>query len=166
MVIEKGIKDLYEMKLLRVQARELLVCMCNGVSNSSIEQRKKGRVDSAIIRSIEKGNFEFIFRMVRANPNLLWSRGENDSSIFSISVRHRQAKIFSLIYRLGVKKTMTTWVDKKGNNILHMAGKAGVSILLDRIPGAALQMQRELQWFKVISLISNFSHLRTCTISC
>jgi hypothetical protein len=48
---------------------------------------------------------------------------------------------------------MTTWVDKKGNTMLHMAGMTGASIQINRIPGAALHMQRELQWFKVISLI-------------
>jgi len=37
--------------------------------------------------------------------------------------------------------------------MLHMAGMTGASIQINQIPGAALQMQRELQWFKVISLI-------------
>ncbi|XP_059435319.1 ankyrin repeat-containing protein NPR4-like [Corylus avellana] len=141
------------MKLVHVQSHELLDSMCKEVSISNIEQRRKGCVYSAIMHSIEKGNFEFVFGMVRTNQNLVWCRNENGSSIFSLAVRHRQAKIFSLIHRLGVKKTMTTQIDKKGNNILHMAGMRGASILLNRIPGAALQMQRELQWFKEVESI-------------
>jgi hypothetical protein len=133
--------------------------MCKEVSDSNTERRKKGCVYTAIFRSIEKGNFEFIFSLVKENPNLLWSRSVDNSSIFSHAVLHRQAKIFSLIYGLPAKKSMTTWVNKKGNVILHMAGMIGASFLLNQIPGAALQMQRELQWFKVISLISNFSHI-------
>jgi hypothetical protein len=48
---------------------------------------------------------------------------------------------------------MTTLVDDKRNTMLHMAGMTGASIQINQIPGAALQMQRELQLFKVISLI-------------
>lgn len=36
------------------------------------------------------------------------------------------------------------------NNILHFAGKLSPASQLDCVSGAALQMQRELQWFKVI----------------
>jgi hypothetical protein len=133
--------------------------MSKEVLISNIEQRKKGCVNSAIFCSIEKGNFEFIFGIVKENPDLLWSRHVDGTPIFSYAVLHRQSKIFSLIYGLAVKKSMTTWVDKKGNIMLHMIGMTGASVPLNRIPGAALQMQRELQWFKVISLTSNFSHI-------
>ena len=44
---------------------------------------------------------------------------------------------------------MITSIDNSGNNMLHMAGFLAPSSQLSRIPGAALQMQRELQWFKV-----------------
>jgi hypothetical protein len=133
--------------------------MCKEVSSLNEKQRKKGQLYDAIFRSIEKGNFDFIFGMVKANPELIWSRNGDSTSIFSLAVLHRQAKIFSLIYQLADKKTMTSWANKKSNIMLHMAGMTGASILLNRIPGAALQMQKELQWFKVISLILNFSHI-------
>jgi hypothetical protein len=128
--------------------------MCKEVSISNTEERRKRKVYDAIFRSIEKGNFDFIFGLDKANPELVWSRRVDNTSIFSFAVLHRQARIFSLIYGLAIKKNMTTWVNEEGNIMLHMAGiLTGASILLNRIPGAALQMQRELQWFKVISLI-------------
>ena len=47
-----------------------------------------------------------------------------------------------------------------GNFILHMTRKTEASIqVLNKIQGAALQMQRELQWLKVISLIPNSCHI-------
>jgi hypothetical protein len=141
------------MKLLHVQSQELLNCMCKEVSSLNNDQMMKAPVQAAIFRSIEKGNFDFIFGMVQANPIFMWSRRVYDTSIFSFAVLHRQPKIFSLIYGLPIKKGMTTEANKKGNTMLHMAGITGASIQINRIPGAALQMQRELQWFKVISLI-------------
>jgi hypothetical protein len=153
LIVDKGIKDLYGSKLVHAKSHELLVHMCKEVSISNIEERRKGQVYDAVFCSIEKGNFDFNFGLVKANPDLIWSRGEDSTSIFSFAVLHRQAKIFSFIYRLAIKNDMTTWIDNKGNMMLHMAGMTGASIQINRIPGAALQMQRELQWFKVISLI-------------
>jgi hypothetical protein len=139
------------MKLVNVQSHELLDHMCKEVSIS----QRKGLIDKAIFRSIVRGNFEFIFRIVKAKSNLMWSHPEDSMSIFAFAILHRQPKIFSLIYGLPVKKAVGTWVDKKGNIILHMTGRTEASIQLNQIQGAALQMQRELQWFKVISLIPN-----------
>ncbi|XP_059438840.1 ankyrin repeat-containing protein NPR4-like [Corylus avellana] len=141
------------MKLVHVQSLELLDRMCKEVSSSNEEQRKKSGVYFSIFSSIERGNFEFTFGIVKANPDLVWSRDHDSRSIFSLAVLHRQAKIFSLIYGLAVKKSMTSWIHKNRNNILHMAGMTGDSTLLNRIPGAALQMQRELQWFKEVESI-------------
>ncbi|XP_062175046.1 uncharacterized protein LOC133880167 [Alnus glutinosa] len=142
------------MKLLHVQSQELLNCMCKEVSSLNDGQMMKAQVRLAIFRSIEEGNFDFIFGMVKAKPILKWSRGVDETSIFSFAVLHRQPKIFSLIYGLPIKKSMTTWVDNKGNTMLHMAGMTGASIQINQIPGAALQMQRELQWFKEVESIS------------
>jgi hypothetical protein len=149
------------MKLVHVQSQKLLDRMCKEVTISNNEQRLKGLLYDAIFRSIERGNFEFIFSIVRASPDLLWRSNYKEQArpIFSCAVLHRQAKIFSLVYKLDVKNALTDWVDRERNSILHMAGMTGGSTLLNQIPGAALQMQRELQWFKVISLFSNFFHI-------
>ncbi|XP_062174334.1 uncharacterized protein LOC133879675 [Alnus glutinosa] len=146
-----GIQHLYEMKLVHAQSHELLDLMCKEVLKSNENQWKKGGVYDAVTRSVEKGNFQYFFDIIRAIPNLIWTNIDKDiTSLFSLAVLYRQANIFSLIYPLGVKKAMTCWINKKGNSILHMAGMTGASIELNRIPGAALQMQRELQWFKEV----------------
>jgi len=47
--------------------------------------------------------------------------------------------------------------DTFGNNLLHLAAHLGPSSDRDGKSGAALQMQREIQWFKV-------NHLNHLTI--
>ncbi|KAF5465287.1 hypothetical protein F2P56_015307 [Juglans regia] len=121
--------------------------------SSYVEGRRKGCVYQAIFRSIEEGVFEFVHDVVKANPDLLWSNDFNSRNIFSYAVLCRQPKIFSLIYGLDVKNNLAYDRDNSGNNILHMAGMPPGSIMLNRIPGAALQMQRELQWFKEVESI-------------
>ena len=48
------------------------------------------------------------------------------------------------------KAFVLSHIDKQtGDNILHIAAKLAPPHRLHTITGAALQMQRELQWFKV-----------------
>jgi hypothetical protein len=86
------------MKLVHSQSHKPLDRMCKEISKSNHEQRLKGGVYDAVIRSVERGNFKFVFDIVRAIPNLLWVRDGDSTSIFSFAVLHRQANIFSLIY--------------------------------------------------------------------
>ena len=147
------------MKLAHFLSRELLSRMKDQILISNEQQRKTGRVYVNILRAIKEGIFEFVFDIVKADPDLVWSHDENSTSIFSVAVQYRHAKIFSLIYGLDVKNAVACCGEYSSdrNNLLHMAGMLAPSTSINDIPGAALQMQRELQWFKVISLIFNFS---------
>ena len=146
------------MKLAHFLSLELLSRMKYQILISNTQQRETSGVDVAILRAIKEGIFEFVFDIVKADPDLVWSHDENSTSIFSVAVQYRHAKIFSLIYGLDAKPVAAGVADFfYGNNLLHMAGTLAPSTSLNDIPGAALQMQRELQWFKVISLTFNFS---------
>ncbi|KAM4071857.1 hypothetical protein ACB094_11G092400 [Castanea mollissima] len=121
---------------------------------SSKKQLETGCVYDAILRAVKEGIFEFVFDILKTNPDLVWSSDEKSANIFSVAVQHRRAKIFSLIYGLDTKNSLASCIDDfYGNNLLHMAGMSAASTSLDHIPGAALQMQRELQWFKEVESI-------------
>ena len=146
------------MKLAHLLSRELLSCMKDQILISNTQQRTTGRVYVNILRAIKEGIFEFVFDIVKADPQLVWCHDDESRNIFSVAVQYRRAKIFSLIYGLDSKSVLTSCVDSlNNNNLLHMAGMSAPSTSLDHIAGAALQMQRELQWFKVIYLTFNFS---------
>ena len=146
------------MKLAHFLSRELLSRMKDQILISNDQQRTTCDVSGAILRAIKEGIFEFFFEMVKADPQYLWSSDEKSANTFSVAVQYRHAKIFSLIYGLDIKSALTSSVDPSNeNNLLHMAGMLAPSTSINDIPGAALQMQRELQWFKVISLTFNFS---------
>ena len=146
------------MKLAHFLSRELLSRMKDQILISNTQQRKTGRVNGAILRAIKGGIFYFVFEMVKADPQLVRSSDSKSTSIFSVVVQYRHAKIFSLICGLDIKSALTSSRDSSNkNNLLHMAGMLAPSTSINDIPGAALQMQRELQWFKVISLTFNFS---------
>ncbi|GMN43798.1 hypothetical protein TIFTF001_012995 [Ficus carica] len=150
--IRSDVKVMYERKLLHVQTSELLSRMCRVIESSSDENQvvKKGRVREAIREAVYMGNVEFIMKVTKANPELVWT---NDLAfdVFMLAIELRHAEIFSLIYGLPDKQAIASLHDAKRNNMLHKAASIPSSKTLNLIPGAALQMQRQLQWFKVIS---------------
>ncbi|XWS16047.1 hypothetical protein CRYUN_Cryun34aG0052500 [Craigia yunnanensis] len=102
--------------------------------------------------AIEKakfGVFELITYLIQSHPDLIWRVDEHSRSIFHMSVIHRQEKIFRLIHDIGAHKDMiAAYKDKNNHCILHLAGKIAPPNRLNIVSGAALQMQRELLWFK------------------
>lgn len=105
-------------------------------------------VHGSLLHAASRGNVEFIRSILKSNPELVGVHDELERNIFMHAILHRQANVFSLIHGLSSKLHMATDVDKHGNNLLHMAGMEPCSTH-NGISGAALRMQRELQWFKV-----------------
>ncbi|XP_042960259.1 uncharacterized protein LOC122295207 isoform X2 [Carya illinoinensis] len=151
-----GITQLYEMKKIHEQYNELLYQMCKVISESKTQQLIDGLVYSAICRATTNGIFEFVSRMLETDLRFIWVRDKDERNIFMLAVLHRHEKIFSILYS---QHTMTNYysltclLDVDGNNILHMVGKMEHPARVTQISGAALQMQRELQWFKEVERI-------------
>ncbi|XP_065638298.1 uncharacterized protein LOC112012675 isoform X1 [Quercus suber] len=105
-------------------------------------------IPEALFAATEVGNVEFLVKLIRFDFSLLWEV-KNDKRIFHIAVEKRYENIFNLLYELGPIKDLI--VDKKdggGNNMLHLVARKAPQEKLNAISGAALQMQRELLWFK------------------
>ncbi|XP_034677944.1 uncharacterized protein LOC117908457 isoform X4 [Vitis riparia] len=75
-----------------------------------------------------------------------------DEDVFKLAVLNRYEKIFNLICETGMHRQLIirTRDDTNNDNILHLAGKLAPLHRLSLVSGAALQMQRELHWFKEI----------------
>ncbi|CAI0554848.1 unnamed protein product [Linum tenue] len=142
-----GFKRLYDLKLTHVQAIELLRCLCQQISTLSESEFEKTGIQKALFDAIEHGIVELIVELIKQYPDIVWREDESQRGIFLCATLHRQEKIFNLIYRMGAKKNaMATPWDVNHNNILHQAAFLAPLSQLDRVTGAALQMQRELQW--------------------
>lgn len=142
------------MKLMHVKFYELHRRICKAISETKLrtQQNPDGRIYDAVGRAVQNGIFEIVSEMLKADPRLEWTKDQKSRNIFALAILHRQPKIFNLIFELDLKNVYTCHRDKDGNNMLHIAGMLADPITLNRISGAALQMQRELQWYKVTSL--------------
>ncbi|CAL8118530.1 unnamed protein product [Prunus armeniaca] len=104
----------------------------------------------AVCQAVQTGIIEFIIRLGKVDPDILWQPNSMGRNIFQYSVERRQEKVYSLIYGVGQRNLIATFADASGNDMLHLAVMLSPTEKLDRISGAALQMQRERQWFKVL----------------
>ncbi|KAI9108664.1 hypothetical protein K1719_020311 [Acacia pycnantha] len=68
--------------------------------------------------------------------------------VFFDAVAHRRAEIFNLLSGFRFKHVVAARMGPNSNNLLHAAASLAPPSYLNQISGAALQMQRELQWFK------------------
>ncbi|KAL0398117.1 UNVERIFIED_CONTAM: hypothetical protein Sradi_2155000 [Sesamum radiatum] len=101
------------------------------------------------------GNVGLITMLTRSDPDLIWQRDSRKQHyIFHTAVLHRQENVFSLIHQIGsMKELIAISEDDNHNNIMHLAGKLAPPGRLKIVSGAALQMQRELLWFKEVEKV-------------
>ncbi|XP_020553898.1 ankyrin repeat-containing protein At5g02620-like isoform X2 [Sesamum indicum] len=100
------------------------------------------------------GNVGLITMLTCSDPDLIWKLDCNKHYIFHTAVLHRQENVFSLIHQIGsMKELIAISVDDNHNNIMHLAGKLATPERLKIVSGAALQMQRELLWFKEVEKV-------------
>ncbi|KAI3871727.1 hypothetical protein MKW92_004737 [Papaver armeniacum] len=139
------VKQLYIQKSMHKQANALLKQMLEELDNTTFAI--KHGVTEFIVECLEKFNF------------LIWYRIPEQSMI-EMAIEERNEMIVNLICETcddtgDDKIDLVSRTDDNSNTILHYAAKLAPSAQLNLISGAALQMQREVQWFKgVESIIS------------
>ncbi|RDX89455.1 hypothetical protein CR513_28818, partial [Mucuna pruriens] len=153
-LILPGISEIYEQKKTHHLVLEILNCLCQRISEYKESQLREASAYDAMLQAAKLGIIEFIDAMRKANPDLLWAIDKNKRGIFSHAILNRRKDVFQLINGVnGRKEIIKCRADAFGNTLLHLAGYLGPSSDLDRRSGAALQMQRELQWFKAVEKI-------------
>ncbi|XP_042957675.1 uncharacterized protein LOC122293225 isoform X2 [Carya illinoinensis] len=157
--IRPGFRRLYKMKLVRAQFQQLLSLMCEAIPTITNPERRYSIIMPLIKLAISRGNFEFVYQILKTNSSFQWICDATEGRhVFHWAVVHRQHRIFSLLYHLKRKNYVLYTLDKSKNTMLHLAGMLPKYSPIDHIRGAALQMQREVQWFKEVEHISPPNH--------
>lgn len=139
--------------MTHILVHEILKCLYQRIGEFKESELEEASAYDAMLQAAKNGIVEFIDIMRKANPDLLWAIDKNKRGIFSHAILNRRIAIFQLIHDPtvnGRKEIVKCRADEIGNTLLHLAGYLGPSSDLDRRAGPALQMQREIQWFKVI----------------
>ncbi|TXG68581.1 hypothetical protein EZV62_003516 [Acer yangbiense] len=79
-----------------------------------------------------------------------------ERNILKVAIECRQEKIVNMVKEISpiTTKNLCSPLPDSGNSALHLGGKLAPPFKLFSVSGAALQMQRELQWFKEVEKIT------------
>lgn len=111
-------------------------------------------VPTLLFAAAEAGNTEFVIALIDYYPDLIWKENYRNQSIFHVAILHRHQKIFNLLHEIGsIGSLIATRKDNDGNNMLHLAATLAPQEKLNKVSGAALQMQRDLLWYMEVQSI-------------
>nr|XP_043611214.1 uncharacterized protein LOC122582845 [Erigeron canadensis] len=145
------IKRLQEEKVNHKTALMLLKCVCEEVSKLNTLSEIQGHYLSAAILAVKNDTHEAIEEITAYFPRA-FTVTSDDYNLSQLAILHRSAKVFNFLVN-GVSHNVyesRCTTDKQDSNLLHLAAKLPPIHKLSIISGAALQMQRELQWFRAV----------------
>ncbi|KAL5572869.1 hypothetical protein UlMin_022466 [Ulmus minor] len=155
--LDPRFKQIHDMKLTHMQMIELVKLMLAKVPWGS---KASSLVKQSFLAAMKSGFYELVYEMIMTCPNLVHHNNQDGRNVFQLAALYRQDKILKLMLKMGNYKKVEKkgidpfeirleWgkIDKFGNTILHLAAMLQPS---SQISGAALRMQRELQWFRAV----------------
>ncbi|KAJ0793972.1 putative ankyrin repeat-containing domain, PGG domain, ankyrin repeat-containing domain superfamily [Helianthus annuus] len=143
------IKRLKEDKVKHNIALMILKFICEEVSK--LKSNHSYYYHDAFIVAVNNNTIEVIEQITQSFPESIWTRG-NGYLLSELSIINRCEKVFNfLAYKVTQDKYLhTISEDENNNNLLHLAGILAPKHKLNMVSGAALQLQRELQWFEEV----------------
>ncbi|KAJ0805681.1 putative ankyrin repeat-containing domain, PGG domain, ankyrin repeat-containing domain superfamily [Helianthus annuus] len=133
------------------EATTLLKLVCDEIDKSKHSGTHHHHYTQPILEAACQNAYAVVDEILYRSPEAIQSEDKSGHDIILLAIRNRSEKIYNLIYDIGERKNLyRMYKDSSGNNILHLAGKLAPSNVLNRRTGAALQLQRELQWHEEV----------------
>jgi len=135
----------------QVAGRQLLNKLC-----TQVKQLEHNTIMDLITRpspvlfdAIKSGNVEAVEILIDKNREFVRIKDpQNGRNLLHLVVLFRQESIFESIPNT-LKENLGRAADNEGNNILHLAAHLPVDFKESSSLRASIQMQRDLEWFKV-----------------
>ncbi|KAJ9558335.1 hypothetical protein OSB04_012949 [Centaurea solstitialis] len=144
------IKQMQKDKVKHNEALRLLKCICEEVGKLDTFKDLSEYYGESFILAVQNDTPEAVEAIVECFPRAIWTLKDN-YRISQLAITNRCEKVYNfLVNQVDDKHLHRTTSDDKNNNLLHLAGKLAPIHKLNMVSGAALQMQRELQWFEEV----------------
>ncbi|KAI3852178.1 hypothetical protein MKX03_022978, partial [Papaver bracteatum] len=151
-----SINKLFRQKLMHEEATGLVNDMIGQLKKMAIPQAISFFENSCVLKTaIKYGTIEIVKECLLNFPYLIWIKTEN-KTLLQIAIEERNEKVLELIFETcdeDDKNELLSRRDANDNGVLHFAANLAPSAQLNLASGAALQMQKEIQWFKGVENI-------------
>ncbi|KAJ0599264.1 putative PGG domain-containing protein [Helianthus annuus] len=153
-IITSPIKNIEKKKKEYKEAKKILSLICDqmGASRSSYYQ--------PILEAVRQDAYQVVDEILYWAPDTINCKDEEGHNVIQLAIINRSEKVYNLIRHIVERiEPYRTIKDSSMNNLVHLAGKLAPSFVLGRTTGAALQLQRELQWHEEVkSLMLPLEH--------
>ncbi|XP_031128590.1 ankyrin repeat-containing protein NPR4-like [Ipomoea triloba] len=147
-------KSIVNKMVMHQEAVKLLKCLCDQLKTLN-EKQVLSLTLGAMFRATSSDICNVILNIVEAYPLMAYSTNSMGQNILHAAVENRSENVFNLVCGTRVLRSLLSdSEDRNKNSVLHLAGKLAPPHKLNLVSGAALQMQRELQWFKEVQKIA------------
>ncbi|KAL2539820.1 Ankyrin repeat family protein [Abeliophyllum distichum] len=149
------IKDVQEKKKKHYQALQLVKCLCSEIVKLDYS-KANALLEPPLKLAIRFGIYEVVEEILVSFPSAVYHESEKKQTLLHQAVVNRRENVFNLIHQFESKHIFLSAPDATRNNGLHLAGYLEPQQkfnLRAKAAGAALQAQRELQWFKCVPAV-------------
>ncbi|KAL1811710.1 hypothetical protein ACET3Z_021775 [Daucus carota] len=143
------IKKMHDRKVKHIQVEALVKRMCCTVIDKGDHDIAWRVLGMALSTAVTHGIHELIEECIHQYPGIMWYNIDG-FFLFLAAIKERQEKVYNLVHQMSGHKAYAVSDKVNRENALHFAGKLAPPHRLNTVTGAALQMQRELQWFKEV----------------
>lgn len=114
--------------------------------NGNCEADKK---QTPLLIAAKMGVTEMVRTILDKFPVAIQDVDSDNKNVVLLAVENRQPHVYNLLRKRKIlKESLLRQLDNQGNSALHLAARCG-QYRPWLIPGAALQMQWEIKWYKV-----------------
>ncbi|KAK1435353.1 hypothetical protein QVD17_01114 [Tagetes erecta] len=145
------IKNIHDVKVNDYHRSLLIKLICQTVIEKVNHDTVWTILGSAVTTAVRYGSYDLIEECILTYPAII-TYNVGGFNLFLAAIEHRQERVYNLLYKMYDHKVFASQqLDKEGNETaLHIAAKLAPHHRLFVSTGAALQMQRELQWYQEI----------------
>ncbi|KAD3337860.1 hypothetical protein E3N88_33381 [Mikania micrantha] len=154
------VKKLHEDKVKHKRALAILKFICEEVGK--LRSHHAQHCYDAYISAVETNTPEVIRQITRIFPHYIQVKDKKGFSLAQRSIMNRCEHVYNFLVHEVTQDKYFHMIsrDNQGNNLAHLAGRLAPSDIINKVTGAALQMQRELQWFQEVCNFIRPSELR------
>ncbi|XP_034696401.1 uncharacterized protein LOC117922375 isoform X2 [Vitis riparia] len=121
-----------------------------GSSSETTNKKDKEKKNTPILIAAKNGVKEMVEKILEVNPVSINDKDEEKKNVVLLAVENRQPEVYELLVKRKFRKdSVFRAVDNNGNSALHLAAMLS-NYQPWHIPGAALQMQWEMKWYKYV----------------
>ncbi|CAI9293558.1 unnamed protein product [Lactuca saligna] len=135
------------------EAKEILKLVCDEMDKLKTNDKLHDPpyYERPVHEAARKDAYEVVDEILMRCPEAIRYKDKSGYDIIQLAVMHRSQNIYELINILGERRNVyRTIEDSSQNNMLHLVGRLAPTHKLKLRTGAALQLQRELQWHEVV----------------